>query len=116
MRLCVLALAMLATTAHARGVTPYLPLNISPEIERKIERVLLLAGQPALKKPFAAAMVLDALPAACERDAALCNDVRIYLSSLTRTAGISYLSAAAALASGPDTPQPNRHGMGSQSG
>jgi hypothetical protein len=93
-----------------------LPLNVSPEIERKIERVLMLAGQPALKKPFPAALVLDAIPAACERDAVLCGEVRTYLSSLTRTAGISYVSATAALASGPDTPLPNRHGMGSQSG
>jgi hypothetical protein len=41
-------LAILATTAHARGVSPYLPVNISPEIERKIERVLMLAEQPVV--------------------------------------------------------------------
>ena len=64
--------------------------NISPEIERKIERVLILAEQPVLRRPIAAATVLDALPRACERDAALCEDVRRYLTSLTRTAGISY--------------------------
>ncbi len=115
MRLCVFALAMLATTVHARGVSPYLPVNLAPEIERQIERVLILAGQPALKRPIAAASVLDALPAACERDAALCADVRRYLTSLTRTAGISYASFTAGGASGADTPLPNRHGMGSQS-
>ena len=71
LRVCFLVLAMLAAVAQARGVSPYLPVDISPEIERKIERVLILAEQPALKKPFAAATVLDALPRACERDAAL---------------------------------------------
>jgi hypothetical protein len=96
-------------------VSPYLPLNQSPEIERKIERLLILADQPALKRPLAAATVLDALPRACERDAALCEDVRRYLASLTRTAGISHASLAAAGGSGPDTPLPNRHGMGSKS-
>ncbi len=115
MRLCVLVVAMLATTAHARGVSPYLPVNLSPEIERKIERVLILGEQPLLKRPIAAATVLDALPRACERDAALCADVRRYLASLTRTAGISHASLSLGGGTGADTPLPNRHGMSSQS-
>src|SRR5688572_8202046 len=114
-RVSLLVLAMLATTAHARGVSPYLPVDISPEIERKIERVLILAEQPALRRPIAAAAVLDALPRACERDTAVCEDVRRYLASLTRTAGISYASLTASGASGADTALPNRHGMTSQS-
>ena len=38
LRLSFFVLVMLAATAEARGVSPYLPVNISPEIERKIER------------------------------------------------------------------------------
>jgi hypothetical protein len=106
---------MLAATAQARGVSPYLPVDISPEIERKIERVLILADQPVLARPIAAATVLDALPRACERDAALCEDVRRYLNSLTRKAGITYASLTASGASGSDTALPNRHGMTSRS-
>jgi hypothetical protein len=114
-RVSWLVSALLATTAHARGVSPYLPLDLSPEIERKIERVLILGDQPALTRPIAAATVLDALPRACELDAALCADVRRYLTSLTRTAGISYASLNLGSGSGVDTPLPNRHGMGSRS-
>jgi hypothetical protein len=106
---------MVAATAEARGVSPYLPVNISPEIERKIERVLILADQPTLKKPFAAAAVLDALPRACERDRVLCEDVRRYLTSYARTAGIGYATATLASGSGADTPLPNSHGMSSRS-
>ncbi|HUQ52668.1 MAG TPA: capsule assembly Wzi family protein [Gammaproteobacteria bacterium] len=115
MRLCVLLLALFAATVQARGVSPYLPVNLSPEIERKIERVLILAEQPLLKRPIAAATVLDALPRACERDRSLCEDVRRYLTSLTRTAGISYGSVSIGGGTGADTPLPNRHGMSSQS-
>lgn len=115
MRLCGLLVALLATAVHARGVSPYLPVNISPEIERKIERVLILAEQPQLKRPFAAATVLDALPRACERDAELCEDVRRYLVSLTRTAGISHASLGLGGGTDADVPLPNRHGMTSQS-
>jgi len=116
LRLFLFVLVMAAATAEARGVSPYLPVNISPEIERKIERVLILADQPTLTRPFAAATVIDALPRACERDAALCADVRRYLTSLTRTAGISYASLTAAGGSGPATALPLRHGMTSDSG
>jgi hypothetical protein len=49
-----------------------LPLGISPEIERQIERALILADKPVLTRPIAAATVLDALPRVCERDASLC--------------------------------------------
>lgn len=115
MRLGVVVVAMLATTAHARGASPYLPVDISPEIERKIERLLILADTPVLSRPIAAATVLDALPRACQRDAVLCEEVRRYLSSFARTAGISYATLTASGASGADTPLPNRHGMSSQS-
>jgi len=115
LRLSLFVLVMAAATVEARGVSPYLPVDISPEIERKIERVLILADQPTLTRPFAAATVIDALPRACERDQALCEEVRRYLTSLTRTAGISYASLTAAAGSGPATALPLRHGMTSDS-
>ena len=59
--------------AGARGVTPYLPLNLDPQIERQVERVLILADKPVMRRPIPAAVVLDALPKACEVDAALCE-------------------------------------------
>ena len=44
-----LAIAALAAGAvDARGVSPYLPLQQSPEIERQIERLLILADVPIL--------------------------------------------------------------------
>ena len=114
-RLSLFVFVMVAATAEARGVSPYLPVDISPEIERKIERVLILADQPTLKRPFAAATVNDALPRACEVDAALCEDVRRYLTSLTRTTGITYATVTASSGSGAATALPNRHGMTSDS-
>ena len=82
-----LASSICAAPAQARGVSPYLPLHQSPEIERKIERLLILADRPILTRPIAAATVLDALPKACERDAQLCDEVREYLAGFMRTGG-----------------------------
>ena len=39
----VSALASLPQSALAGGVSAYLPLNLEPEMERQIERVLILA-------------------------------------------------------------------------
>lgn len=121
--LSLVALIVFAPVLHARGASPYIVLHQSPEIERAIERVLILADDPVLARPIAAARVLDALPAACEIDAPVCEQVRRYLSGLMKGAGIAHLSASAAATTGdslrPDansdlvspTPLPNRHGM-----
>jgi hypothetical protein len=69
-----------------------------------------------LTRPIAAAAVFDALPAACERDAALCEEVRRYLAGLMRTAGISYASVSAGVGFGAAVAAlPNRHGVTSAS-
>jgi hypothetical protein len=72
-------LAVLPGTVFGRGVSPYLPLNLDPEIERQVERVLILAGKPVMTRPIAAATVLEALPKACHIVAVLCSQVRRYL-------------------------------------
>ena len=107
-----LALAVLAVgAANARGVSPYLPLQQSPEIERQIERLLILADVPILTRPIAAATVLDALPKACERDAELCEQVKRYLDNYTHRAGLGHASLALGAGTGQPTPLPNRHGL-----
>ena len=115
----VIALACAALSAPesswaARGVSPYLPLNLAPEIERQIERVLILADKPVMSRPIAAATVLDALPAACARDEVLCKRVRRYLNRYMDKRGIANVSAEVALTDGV-TSLPNRHGMLSDS-
>ncbi len=106
-------LAILPGSAFGRGVTPYLPLNLEPEIERQIERVLILGDQPVMRRPIAAATVLDALPKACKVDAVLCRQVRRYLSRYTHTFGITHASLEGATSSGAgaDAVAPNRYGM-----
>lgn len=107
----LLLAACAAFSADARGVSPYLPLGESPEIERMAEQVLILAGQPIMTRPIAAAAVLDALPKACERDEALCERVRHYLAGFEKNVGLGCLSLGVAAASNDAVPLPNRHGM-----
>ena len=101
--------------ARARGVSPYLPVNLSPEMERQIEQVLILAGQPVMTRPIAAATVHDALPKACERDEALCRSVRRYLERYMQGWGVTDLSLEAMNERDEVLAVPNQHGMNSDS-
>jgi hypothetical protein len=107
--------ALACGVVSARGVSSYLPLSLSPEIERAVERVLILADKPVLTRPIAAATVIDALPAACERDAVVCEQVQRYLRGLTKNVGVAHLSAAAGGGSTEAVALQNRHGMSSDS-
>ena len=105
-------MASLTQTVSAAGVTNYLPLNLEPEMERQIERVLILADEPILKRPFAVALVEDALPQACRVDKPLCTKVQRYLERYSRDYAVTHASATGALthdAGGGAVP--NAHGM-----
>jgi hypothetical protein len=121
MRFIAVAACVVTTTligsgaAAARGVSPYLPLNLSPEIERQIEQVLLLAGRPINKRPIAAATVLDALPDACKADRILCKRVRKYLDAYMQKYAVTHASAEVAVARDSTKTLPNRRGLGADS-
>jgi hypothetical protein len=106
---CVLGLAQLAPAA---GVSSYLPLNLEPEMERQIERVLILADEPILKRPFAVALIEDALPQACLVDKPLCTKVRRYLQRYSRDYAVTHASASGALTHDRDGGVvPDNHGL-----
>jgi hypothetical protein len=105
-----LAAWLLASAAHASGASPYVPLNLSPEIERQIERVLLLGGQTVMRRPIPVSRVLLALPKACKRDAVLCAQVRRYLDRYFGTAGVTHAGIEVAAASHSTQTLPNEHG------
>lgn len=106
-----LALLLLASGARAHGPSPYLPLALDPELERAVERLLVLAGEPVLARPIPTATVLGALPRACRFDPALCERVRSWLARLEARAALTHASASAG-GSSEGWPLPNRHGLG----
>ena len=99
----------------AAGVTPYLPLNLEPEIESQIERVLILGNQPVLTRPIAAATVIKALPKACKKDPVLCEKVERYLARYTHHSGVTHASIEVAHGTGVNDTLPDSYGMGSKS-
>lgn len=111
----LIAATLLGGPALSRGVSPYLPLNQSPEIERRIEKALMLADVAMLTRPVPAAVLWDALPTVCERDASLCQEIRTYLRSYMNTAGITHAGLASFVTSGAKTALPNKYGMDARS-
>ena len=80
--LCAFAAAPLL--ARAGGVSNYLPLNLEPEMERQIERVLILADEPILKRPFAVELVEDRAAAGLRNRQAAVRKGASAISSATR--------------------------------
>jgi hypothetical protein len=94
------------------GASAYLPINLEPEMERQIERVLILADEPILKRPFSVALVELALPQACEVDRVLCEKVRKYLERFSRDYALTHASITGAYTHGhTDSVVPNEHGL-----
>jgi hypothetical protein len=98
-------------SAKSDGVTAYLPMNLEPEIERQIERVLILADEPILKRPFSVELVRLALPQACERDKVLCRKVGRYLERYSRDYAVTHASLTGSATHGSNPVLPNQHGM-----
>ena len=106
----LVCLVLVATSAHASGASPYIPLNISPEIERKVERVLILAGEPAITRPVPIAKVLKALPKARRLDPQLCAQVDNFLDHYFGEAGVGHASIEVAAPVHSTMTLPNQRG------
>ncbi|HEX3398028.1 MAG TPA: capsule assembly Wzi family protein [Steroidobacteraceae bacterium] len=101
-----------SSVAAAGGATAYLPMNLEPEIERQVERVLILADEPILKRPFSVELVKLALPQACRVDKPLCTRVSKYLERYSRDYAVSHASITGSITHSKDeVVLPNQHGM-----
>ena len=110
---CACLLGLMTHVAMAEGVSAYLPLNLEPEMERQIERVMILADEPILKRPFSVAMVQYALPQACEVDKSLCEKVKRYLQRYSRDYAVTHASATGSITKKGEASDvvPNEHGL-----
>jgi hypothetical protein len=97
-------------------VSPYLPLNLDPELEREVERVLILGDKPVMTRPIPAAAVLDALPKACAVDPVLCRRVRRALKVYMHDSALEFASIEGSAVNGDSKLViPNLHGQTEQS-
>jgi hypothetical protein len=102
--------------AQGEGISPYLPIDLPPQVGRQIERVLMLADQPVIRRPIALARVRAALPRACARDVVLCGQVERYLARFTAGLAVTDAQLELAAAGGDAVPVANRRGLDSDDG
>lgn len=109
--LTALLLLALATTGRAlAGVTAYLPLSLAPEVESRVERLLVLAGVPVMTRPIRVATVLDAMSGACPTNRSLCRQVRRDLAPYLQAIAITGAGVEGAATESNKVAQPNQHG------
>ncbi|ALT00103.1 capsule assembly Wzi family protein [Lacimicrobium alkaliphilum] len=103
-------------TLLAKGLSPYLPLQLSPEIESQIEKVMALTPGAPLIKPYKASEVLTRIKQLQNSHPGLYGQVSRYLQRYTRTFGRSHSSVELAVNQDSDKDLPNQRGIQTQSG
>ena len=102
--------AAFAPEPAAAGVSAYLPVDLAPEMESRLERVLALAGVPVMTRPIRVATVVAALSAACPADRSLCRRVRRDLAPYMQALAVTGLGVEAAATQSNNLLQPDQHG------
>lgn len=98
-------------SSSARAGSLYLPVQLSPEIEARIERLFVVANMAIIKRPIPIKQVNIALERAEKSDPALVSSIRRYLDRYTNRAGITHLSIEAGAFDGADSQSFNNRGL-----
>ncbi|WP_239923507.1 capsule assembly Wzi family protein [Agaribacterium haliotis] len=108
--------AALFFTAHASSAgSLYMPLNVSPEIDRRINELFVVAQMPQVKKPYPVKLIHQAMEKVEDSHPGLSSSVRNYLQRYSHKVGLSHVSAEIADGSGATYVEPNNRGYDSKS-
>lgn len=80
----------------AKGLSPYLPLNLAPEVEIQVEKLLALSNQAPLSKPYKASELILRLPQIKEDHPLLYSRLNAYLKRYTQKTAITHRGVALA--------------------
>lgn len=97
----------------ANGAELYLPQSLDPVIQAKIEKLLVKANQPIIKRPIAVKQVRVALDNLGDSDPALTASIKRYLKRFDKRLGFSHASASLSASSGESHPHANERGASS---
>lgn len=88
-----LFISLVSSVQNASAGSLYLPLQLAPEIENRIEKLMVLANMPVIKRPIPVKAVYQAVDKIKYRHPSLANSVDEYLSRFERGAGLTHLGA-----------------------
>ena len=89
-RLAVLACLVFTCFSQAKGLSPYLPLNVSPEVEAQIDKVMALTPAAPVTKPYKAAELHRRLKLIKGSHPVLYKNLSQYLQRFTESRGLTH--------------------------
>ena len=94
----------------AKGISPYLPLNLTPEVESQIERLMALTPSAPLTKPYKAKALLDRIELVKNSHPKLYKRLTSYLARYKNTVVVNHLSAELSVSNDNNKAIPNQRG------
>lgn len=110
-RYWILGCLLVASHGWAKGLSPYLPLQISPEVESQIEKVMALTPGPPLTRPYKAIDVMRRNKLIQTRFPELHRSVEAYLARYKDTFSLTHVSASVSASDDASAPLPNQRGI-----
>lgn len=104
-----------AVVSPSYGGTFYLPNQLAPEAEARIERLFVLANMPTIKRPIAVNDVIKALDKVKDTDPALTQGIRQYIARYSKPVGLTHASLELGAGSDANHTLSNRRGQGTNS-
>lgn len=83
----------LSSAACASGVSPYLPLNLAPEVELQIEKLMAMTGDTPLIKPYKAKEITTRLESIKDYHPLLYRRLSAYLARYTENIANTHRAA-----------------------
>lgn len=83
-------LMLVSTKVFAKGVSPYLPLNLAPEVELQLQKLVALTGNVPLSKPYKATELINRLPLIKDNYPILHSRLTAYLKRYTQNFAITH--------------------------
>ena len=80
----IFGLSVSSINAIAKGVSPYLPLNLAPEVELQIEKLMAMTGDAPLVKPYKAKEIITRLESIKDYHPLLYRRLSSYLKRYTQ--------------------------------
>jgi len=110
-----IAVSALFAAGNASAGSLYLPVQLSPEIEARIERLFVIANMAIIKRPIPITRVNEALDRAADKDPVLVSSIRRYLDRYSYSAGVTHVSLELTGLDGDNNTAFNQRGMDSRS-
>lgn len=90
-----IALSAIAPQAIAGGVSPYLPVNVSPLLENEVARLATLSGMSNLSRPYSLATIFEHMEKIKDSHPRLYSRLKNSLRQYTQSSAITQLSVSA---------------------